>query len=208
MVLTCSSTAAPRLLISCTAPRKPRLPSATIDSMASADSSATLWKMRSGSALFHRLAQRRAVGEFHGVDAGAVQHQRQELPDAGVLVDHVTERGGRPGASGGASTTSAALGRSGSAILRGTRAWKLCAFQLRITDCRSLYWCSKLVKYEFPAAGRPDAALQAKSQKNHEKIGDPGWIRTSDPQLRRLVLYPAELRGHAERQGLPAPGAY
>ena len=25
--------------------------------------------------------------------------------------------------------------------------------------------------------------------------GDPGWIRTSDPQLRRLVLYPAELRG-------------
>ena len=28
-----------------------------------------------------------------------------------------------------------------------------------------------------------------------ENIGDPGWIRTSDPQLRRLVLYPAELRG-------------
>ena len=25
--------------------------------------------------------------------------------------------------------------------------------------------------------------------------GDPGWIRTSDPQLRRLMLYPAELRG-------------
>ena len=28
-----------------------------------------------------------------------------------------------------------------------------------------------------------------------EKSGDPGWIRTSDPQLRRLMLYPAELRG-------------
>ena len=27
------------------------------------------------------------------------------------------------------------------------------------------------------------------------KTGDPGWIRTSDPQLRRLMLYPAELRG-------------
>ena len=27
------------------------------------------------------------------------------------------------------------------------------------------------------------------------KDGDPGWIRTSDPQLRRLMLYPAELRG-------------
>ena len=27
-----------------------------------------------------------------------------------------------------------------------------------------------------------------------EEGGDPGWIRTSDPQLRRLMLYPAELR--------------
>jgi hypothetical protein len=33
--------------------------------------------------------------------------------------------------------------------------------------------------------------------------GDPGWIRTSDPQLRRLMLYPAELRGLL-RSGLPA----
>src|SRR5215208_5907732 len=32
--------------------------------------------------------------------------------------------------------------------------------------------------------------------------GDPGWIRTSDPQLRRLMLYPAELRGRIA--GLPA----
>ena len=28
-------------------------------------------------------------------------------------------------------------------------------------------------------------------------IGDPAWIRTRDPQLRRLMLYPTELRGHA-----------
>src|SRR5262245_32853263 len=28
-----------------------------------------------------------------------------------------------------------------------------------------------------------------------EKIGDPGRIRTSDLQLRRLLLYPTELRG-------------
>ncbi len=27
--------------------------------------------------------------------------------------------------------------------------------------------------------------------------GDPGAIRTHDPQLRRLVLYPAELPGHS-----------
>ena len=25
---------------------------------------------------------------------------------------------------------------------------------------------------------------------------DPVWIRTKDPQLRRLMLYPAELRDH------------
>ena len=29
------------------------------------------------------------------------------------------------------------------------------------------------------------------------KDGDPGWIRTSGPQIRNLMLYPAELRGHA-----------
>lgn len=26
------------------------------------------------------------------------------------------------------------------------------------------------------------------------KNGDPDWIRTSDPQIRNLMLYPAELR--------------
>ena len=28
--------------------------------------------------------------------------------------------------------------------------------------------------------------------------GAPGWNRTSDPQLRRLMLYPTELRARAE----------
>ncbi len=27
-----------------------------------------------------------------------------------------------------------------------------------------------------------------------ENSSDPGWTRTNDPQLRRLLLYPAELR--------------
>ena len=27
-----------------------------------------------------------------------------------------------------------------------------------------------------------------------KKTGDPGWTRTNDPQLRRLLLYPTELR--------------
>jgi hypothetical protein len=33
------------------------------------------------------------------------------------------------------------------------------------------------------------------------KIGDPGWTRTTDLQLRRLLLYPAELRGHRRNGG-------
>ena len=37
------------------------------------------------------------------------------------------------------------------------------------------------------------------SRDSFDCFGDPGWIRTSDPQLRRLVLYPAELRGLALR---------
>ena len=49
MLLTCSSTAAPRLLINCTAPRKPLLPSVTTDSMASAESSEMLWKRSTGA---------------------------------------------------------------------------------------------------------------------------------------------------------------
>jgi len=46
-----------------------------------------------GNTAFHRPPQRRPVRKFHGVDAGAVQHQRQKMPDAGVLVDHIAERG-------------------------------------------------------------------------------------------------------------------
>jgi hypothetical protein len=31
------------------------------------------------------------------------------------------------------------------------------------------------------------------------EIGAPGWIRTSDHELRRHVLYPTELRARANR---------
>jgi hypothetical protein len=38
----------------------------------------------------------------------------------------------------------------------------------------------------------PQAGL--KQLKTKEKNGAPGTIRTSDPQIRSLMLYPAELR--------------
>ena len=34
------------------------------------------------------------------------------------------------------------------------------------------------------------------SSSKGESNGAPGWNRTSDPELRRLVLYPTELRAH------------
>jgi hypothetical protein len=45
-----------------------------------------------GGARGTRLAERRAVGEFHGVDAGALQDQRHEVPDTALLVDDKAER--------------------------------------------------------------------------------------------------------------------
>ena len=37
-------------------------------------------------------------------------------------------------------------------------------------------------------------------------IGDPGWTRTSGPEIRTLVLYTTELRGH--RSGSCKPHNY
>ena len=36
-------------------------------------------------------------------------------------------------------------------------------------------------------------------EKGREEDGRPGWDRTSNPQLRRLMLYPIELRAPALR---------
>ena len=45
------------------------------------------------------------------------------------------------------------------------------------------------------AAEQPEGAI-SQLVDEAKKSGDPGAIRTRDPQLRRLVLYPAELPGH------------
>src|ERR1700733_7433553 len=45
----------------------------------------------------------------------------------------------------------------------------------------------------FPQASQSKSLgrfFAAKTQEVAEFIGDPGWIRTSDLQLRRLLLYP------------------
>ena len=157
MLLTCSSTAAPRLLISCNGAAKAALAERDHRFDGVGGFERDVVEDEIGDALFRRLAQRRAVGEFHGVDAGAVQHQRQEMPDAGFLVDHVTERGGagrrkRRGLDD--------IGERGVGLGRrfcggrghGNYAHSNC--ELRTVE--QLYWCSKLVKYEFPRpAGTP-----------------------------------------------------
>ncbi len=74
----------------------PFLPSATIDSTASEEFERNIVEHEIGHATFHRQrpAQRGAVGKFYGVDAGALQNQRQKVPDAGFFVDHIAERDG------------------------------------------------------------------------------------------------------------------
>ena len=49
-------------------------------------------KHQSRRAGFDRLAHRGTIGEFNGVDAGTVQHQRKEVTDAGLFIDHIAER--------------------------------------------------------------------------------------------------------------------
>ena len=46
-------------------------------------------------------------------------------------------------------------------------------------------------------AGTPVNRCRNKNVITHRKIGAPWWIRTTDPQLRRLLLYPTELRALA-----------
>ncbi len=38
--------------------------------------------------------------------------------------------------------------------------------------------------------------------------GDPGWIRTTDPQIRNLVLYPTELRDHHVKNAPVLPAGW
>ena len=38
--------------------------------------------------------------------------------------------------------------------------------------------------------------VETQRRVNSLECGRPGWTRTSDPQLRRLMLYPPELRAH------------
>ena len=73
-------------------PKKPCLPSAThrFDGVGGIERDVD--EDQFGLALGERLAEGRAVGEFLGVDAGAVQDQRQEMPDARLFVDHEAQR--------------------------------------------------------------------------------------------------------------------
>ena len=148
-----------------------------------------------GEALVERIAQRRAVGAFDGVDANAVQHQRQEVPDARLVVDDIAERNG-------ARRKRRRLDGSRGLSRRRRRGFSL-----------SVPWNSDAriaVPIGVPNSltmSCPRAILHWRLKPTVKaEIGDPGRIRTCDPQLRRLVLYPAELRG-PRRPGLPGLAA-
>ena len=56
----------------------------------------------------------------------------------------------------------------------------------------------------FPKWAFSRKQISAKMQKVPDFIGAPGRIRTSGPQIRSLVLYPAELRALKSRCRKPA----
>jgi hypothetical protein len=49
-------------------------------------------------------------------------------------------------------------------------------------------------RQSVPASREGAAAVKRFGSDSMEEIGAPGTIRTSDPQIRSLMLYPAELR--------------
>ena len=53
-------------------------------------------------------------------------------------------------------------------------------------------------RIEMSRKGNRQARLAEAAQEvtSAAKAGAPGWTRTSDPRLRRPVLYPPELRAH------------
>ena len=64
-------------------------------------------KYQCGRAGFDRLAHRRAVRKLDRIDAGAVQHKREKMADAGFFIHHIAEgraiRGKRRRFDGGVS---------------------------------------------------------------------------------------------------------
>src|SRR5436309_9472400 len=53
----------------------------------------------------------------------------------------------------------------------------------------------------IPPQDRPD---RARRHLNSRKIGAPGVTRTPGTQFRKLLLYPPELRGHADLRDTPS----
>jgi hypothetical protein len=49
--------------------------------------------------------------------------------------------------------------------------------------------------YKLPTPKLQTLGQVIEIKQPHDEDGDPAWIRTRDPQLRRLMLYPTELRG-------------
>ena len=126
---------------------------------------------------FDGLAHAGAVGKLDGVDTGAMQDKRQEMPDAGLFIDDIADRravgrerrrlDGR-GAVGRCRRFSSWLGhlRFGRSSNRGN-----CSVPRR-------YWCAKLVNYGFPGRPVPGRAIRRGHPVSHGSpvsAGIRGW---------------------------------
>lgn len=115
-------------------------------------------KKQSRCARFDRLAHGSAIGEFNCVDARTMQHQRQEMADARLFIDHIAKwcavRGKRGRFDGGLTPIGVGwrLGRRlGHAVLAHSNQEK----------CQVLrdYSSANFVNYAFPAEAQADLNL-------------------------------------------------
>lgn len=110
-----------------------------------------------GSARLDGLAHAGAVWKFDRVDTGPVQHQREEMPDARLFIDHVTDRA-PSGASGGGSTAGVPP-----AAVDDVEEVSVIAVRAHHSEGNAVspgrYWCAKLFNYGFPIAGLPEVGV-------------------------------------------------
>ena len=169
--LTVSSTAEPRLLINCTAPAKPALLSVSIRRTASWASRLTLRKTRSGGARPTCVSRNEPPSdEFDGVDAAALQDQRDELPDAAFFVDDEGERraplasSGRAGGIAGGGR--GCCGHDGRAKSADTNVRHCCRIDRAGRSVNYRLWAALRCRYSgLPGAAWGGAAI--KSAANH-----------------------------------------
>ena len=145
------------------------------------------------------------VASFHFGTFGPPNFRQKKLIHSTVDINHwlVLARDGGLFLSGGGARWSRTSAITADARLK--REWQRSARSPRRREFGTPSWPRISRPVPWPATPRPTPSLapdpfrQRRSGATLQKIGNgaPGEIRTPGPQIRSLVLYPAELRARA-----------